>query len=104
MYKVGVVGRRESVLGFMTLGFDVRETNSDAETDMVVQRLKKSGEYAVIFVAGSAPPAIFDEERDPSVTSVVYIPGAEGNDGSGVERLRNAARRAAGVDIILGDR
>jgi len=49
MYKVGVVGDRDSVLAFKALGIDVKTTTSPEETRRAVDSMARS-EYGVIFI------------------------------------------------------
>ena len=50
MYKIGIIGERDSVLGFMALGFSVHEAQDAEQAAKKLQALVKSGEYAVIFL------------------------------------------------------
>ena len=50
MYKIGIIGERDSVLGFMALGFSVHEAADAEEAEKKLRELVKSGEYAVIFL------------------------------------------------------
>jgi V/A-type H+-transporting ATPase subunit F len=50
MHKIGIIGDRDSVLGFMALGFAVHEVQGAEEAAQKISELVKSGEYAVIFI------------------------------------------------------
>ena len=50
MHKIGIIGDRDSVLGFMALGFAVHEVNDETEAAQKITELVKGGEYAVIFI------------------------------------------------------
>ena len=50
MYKIGIIGERNSVLGFMALGFSVHEAATVDQAAQKLHTLVKSGEYAVIFL------------------------------------------------------
>ena len=50
MYKIGIIGDRDSVLGFMALGFSVHEVENSEQAAQVLHRLVKTEEYATIFV------------------------------------------------------
>ena len=51
MYKIGIIGDRDTVLGFMALGFSVQEAADANEAGKRLSEMVKSGEYAVIFIA-----------------------------------------------------
>ena len=61
MYKIGIVGDRDSVLGFMALGFSVHEADSPSAAADKLDELVKSGEYAVIFLVENYA-ALIEEE------------------------------------------
>ena len=43
MYKIGIIGERDSVLGFMALGFAVHEVQGGEEASQKISELVKSG-------------------------------------------------------------
>ena len=47
MYKSAVIGDRESVLGFMALGFSVNEAADGESASRILHSLASSGEFAV---------------------------------------------------------
>ena len=50
MYKIGIIGERDSVLGFMALGFSVHEAEDVSTAERLLHSLAKSGEYAMIYI------------------------------------------------------
>ena len=50
MYKIGIIGDRDSVLGFMALGFSVHEAQKSSDAAKKLHELARSGEYAVLFI------------------------------------------------------
>ena len=104
MYKIGIIGERDSVLGFMSLGFAVHEAASAEEAGRILHRLVKSGEYAVIFLVENYAAELEDEcerYRDAPLPDIISIPGQSGNTGYGMAAIRNAVERAVGADIIF---
>ena len=101
MYKIGVVGDRESVMCFMSVGFAVFEETDPREA---VRRLRRmAGEdYAVIFVTEKLAVQIGEEiarYRGQAIPAVIVIPGRSDNVGFGIEALNRAVERAVGADI-----
>mgnify|MGYP004513408091 FL=1 len=104
MYKIGVIGGRDSVLGFMSLGFAVHEAADPAEAGRILHRLVKSGEYAVIFLVENYAAELEEEcerYRDAPLPAIISIPGVSGNTGYGMAAIRSAVERAVGADIIF---
>ena len=78
MYKIAVLGERESVMGFAALGLAVFPVESAEEAAEAFHRLtRQSDAYAVIL-----------------------IPGANGSQGLGMSALNAAVERAVGSNII----
>ena len=104
MYKVGIIGERDSVLGFMALGFSVHEAQDAKEALTVLQTLVKSGEYAVIFLVEHFAMALSEElaaYKDMPLPAITVIPGHSGTTGYGMASIKNAVERAVGADILF---
>lgn len=106
MYKIGIVGDRDSVLGFMALGFTVFDVSSADEARMKLRNAVKDGGFAVLFVTENIAKQIEDEiekYKDLPLPAIVSVPGRDGSTGYGMENIRDAALRAVGADILFGN-
>ena len=101
MYKIAVLGDRDSVLGFKALGLEVVFAE-DAETArQALHRLARE-DYAVIYITEQLAQAISGEiarYRDAVTPAVILIPGKAGSLGLGATALQSAVERAVGADI-----
>ncbi len=105
-YKIGVIGPRETVLGFLTLGFVTEEAESAAEAGRKLHAMVHSGEYAVILITEAYAMSLSEETRkylDLPLPAVVTIPAASGSLGYGKQNLHALAERASGADLLLRD-
>ena len=103
MYKIGIIGERDSVLAFMALGFAVHEANNAEEATDVLHELVRSNEYAVIFITENYAMQMqeaIDRYKDNPLPAIVSIPGREGSAGYGMNNIRSAVERAVGADIL----
>ena len=75
MYKIAVLGDRDSVLGFKALGLDTYFVETTDEARHTLHQLAKE-DYAIIL-----------------------IPGKTGSLGIGAQALQSAVERAVGADI-----
>lgn len=104
MYKIGIIGERDSVLGFMALGFSVHEATEPETAAKLLEKLVRSGEYAILFLTESLAAAMEEElsrYKDLPLPAVVSIPGQEGSTGYGMNNIRSAVERAVGADILF---
>lgn len=106
MYKIGMIGERDSVLSFMALGFSVHEAGDVEEATSILHELVRSDEYAVIFMTENY--AMQMEEsiglyKERPLPAIVTIPGKDGSVGYGMNLIRDAVERAVGADILFRD-
>lgn len=104
MYKIGIIGERDSVLGFMALGFSVHEAENADQAEHTLRDLVKSGEYAVIFLVEHYAIALEEElkkYKELPLPAITVIPGQSGSTGYGMASIKNAVERAVGADILF---
>lgn len=102
MYKIGVVGDRESVLGFMSLGFGVFEAESAKDAEELIHKMAKE-DYAIIFITQSYARELHEtvsKYAASPIPAIVPIPDKSGAE-YGEEILKDAVVRAIGADILF---
>ena len=103
MYKVGVIGDKDSVLGFKALGFSVVFTAGRAETEKALHDMANDG-FAVIYITEQAAKdvlGIINEFADKRFPAIIPIPGNQGTLGIGKEEVKKSVERAVGADILF---
>ena len=102
MDKIGIIGGRDSVLGFLAIGFAVRPA---ADADAARRALRElAADCAAIFVTEDYAEALaedIEKYKDVPSPAVVVLPGAGGSKGLGMAALRSAAQRAIGADFLF---
>lgn len=104
MYKLAVMGDRESVLSFRALGIEAVPVQSAQDAKTELRRMADDG-YAVIYLTEQLAAelkselAVYAEQVTPAV---ILIPGSSGSLGLGLSAVTDAVERAVGADI-LGD-
>ncbi len=102
MYKIAVMGDRQSILGYGALGLDTFFTKDKEDAAKTLHSLAKRG-YAVIYITEAAAALIPEEiERYnfSPLPAVILIPGASGNTGQGLRALHESVEKAVGSDIL----
>lgn len=103
MYKIGVIGDKQSVLGFKAVGLDVFDCSTSEEAKNIMRKIAKE-DYAIIYVTESMCSGIMDEINEYNtmrLPAIVPIPGMDGNMGIGVSRIKKAVEKAVGADILF---
>lgn len=101
MYKIAVLGDRDSVLGFKALGLDTFFVESADEARRTLHNLAHD-EYAIIYITEQLSEAISADiaRYKTAVTpAVILIPGKSGSLGLAARALQSAIERAVGADI-----
>ena len=106
MYKIAVIGGRDTVIGFKALGLDTYPVESTEEAKRVIRRITDGeSEYAIIYIEETLAEGLsheIDRFKDSPTPAIILIPGRDGSIGLGQSALRAAVERAVGTNI-LGD-
>ncbi|MEG0291952.1 MAG: V-type ATP synthase subunit F [Anaerovoracaceae bacterium] len=104
MYKIGVIGDRESVLGFKAVGLEVFPCAVAEEARKILHKIAKE-DYAIVYITEDIASEIADEinkYNDLRLPAIIQIPGKEGASGTGMDNVRRSVERAVGADILFG--
>ncbi len=102
MYKIAVMGDKESVIGFSSLGMEIYPTYDKVNVASKLKELAQSG-YAVIFITEELASTIheqIDKYKDSPTPSIILIPGISGNTGEGMDSVLKSVERAVGSQIL----
>lgn len=102
MYKIAVLGDKDSVLGFKALGLEAVPVSTVDEAKAALHRMAKE-DYAVIYITetfAAGMTADIQHYKDELKPAVILIPGREGSLGIGKTNLQKAIERAVGADIL----
>jgi V/A-type H+-transporting ATPase subunit F len=106
MYKIGVIGDKQSVSGFVAVGLSVFPCDDLEKAKAVFHRLAECGEYAILYLTenyGKDMSEDIEKYKDMQLPAIIPIPGMCGSYGVGVGHSKKAVERAVGVDIIYGN-
>lgn len=105
MSKIGVIGDRNSVLGFKAVGLDVFPVADSHEAKAILNRIVKE-EYAIIYITEKICKDMVDEMekyKDRQIPAIIPIPGIDGSYGIGMANLKKSVERAVGADILFSN-
>ncbi|MGX7389748.1 V-type ATP synthase subunit F [Dolosigranulum pigrum] len=100
--KIGVVGDKDSILGFKMLGFDTRIVQTGSEARQVIDAMAEDN-FGIIYLtekfAEEIPETI--ERYDVKMTpAVILIPNYDGSRGIGKKRVQDNVEKAVGQNIL----
>lgn len=103
MYRIVVVGDKDSIYGFATLGMEIFPVNNADEAKGIISKLINDN-VMVIYLTESIANEIYEEVSElilDSMVSIIPIPGLYGNTGIGLENVKRSAQKAVGTDILF---
>lgn len=103
MYKIAVIGDRESVLGFKAVGLEVFPCDDPEEARRILKRVAKE-DHAIIYITEQLYQHLLVEAEayaDQRLPAVIPIPGKDGTLGIGMTSVKKSVERAIGADILF---
>ena len=105
MYKIAVIGDRDSIYGFAALGLETFPVSSAEEGNRTLLELAAT-EYAIVYITEellAQIPETIDKFKEDRLPAIIAIPGVNGNTGQGIANVRRMVEQAVGSDIIFGN-
>ena len=102
MYKIAIVGDKDSVLAFKILGVDVYISLDAQEARKIIDRISKES-YGIIFVteqvAKDIPETIKRYNRE-LIPAIILIPSNKGSLNIGLANIDKNVEKAIGSNIL----
>lgn len=102
MFKVGVIGDKDSVLAFKALGVDVFTVWEEEEARKTVDTMARNN-YGVIFITeqiANLIPDTVDRYDKEIIPAVILIPSNQGTLNIGMDRINENVEKAVGSNIL----
>jgi V/A-type H+-transporting ATPase subunit F len=104
MYKIAVMGDRDSIYGFASVGLDIFPESEPSSAGKLIKTLTESG-YAIIYMT-EALYSVLEKElaayKELPLPAIIPIPGVSGNTGIGISQIKKSVEKAVGSDILFG--
>jgi V/A-type H+-transporting ATPase subunit F len=105
MYKIAVIGDRDSALGFKALGLETVFADTGEEARAAIHRLAAE-DCAVIYLTEQLAqeiPGDLDRYTNALRPAIILIPGKTGSLGIGIENVNKAVEKAVGSNILKNE-
>ena len=103
MYKIAVIGDKDSIFGFSAIGIDVFPAYDAKEVKELIHKLENEN-YGIIYITENISLLVEDEiekYRSKRVPAIITIPGNSGSMKLGSKRVQEYAKRAVGIEIVF---
>lgn len=102
MFKIAVVGDKDSVLAFKALGVDVYTVYDSEEARKIVDTIARDN-YGIIFITeqiASLIPDTIERYDHEIIPAVILIPSNQGTLNIGMNRINENVEKAVGSNIL----
>ncbi|MCI5997195.1 MAG: V-type ATP synthase subunit F [Peptoniphilaceae bacterium] len=102
MYKIAVIGDKDSVLAFRALGVHVFTAVDAHEARKIIDNLAKE-DYGIIFVTEQIAqeiPETIQRYNNEVIPAVILIPSNRGSLNIGLENINKNVEKAVGSNIL----
>ena len=102
MYKVAVMGDKDSIYGFAAIGMSVFPVDDVEDAKILLKKLA-DGDFGIIFMTEALAAEIseeIEEYRFQSKPAIILIPGIKGNTGAGMADVNKSVEKAVGSNIL----
>ena len=102
MYKIGVIGDKDSILPFKALGIEVFPVVGPEETRRTLDTLA-SKKYGIVFITEQSAvliPESIERYNKELIPAVILIPSNQGSLNIGLDRIRENVEKAVGSNIL----
>ncbi len=102
MYRVAVVGDKDSILGFKALGVDAYPVIEKEEARRTVDTIARNN-YGIIFITeqlASLIPETIERYNNETIPAVILIPSNQGTLNIGMDRINRNVEKAVGTNIL----
>ncbi len=101
MYKIAVVGDKESIFGFSAIGMDIYPAYEEEEIKKLIPKLKEEN-YDIIYITENVSQKAekyLEKLQTNKIPAIVTIPSNTGSLKYGETRIKEMVQKAVGIEI-----
>ena len=102
MYRVAIVGRKESVIGFSPLGIEIFNVENEESAEKKLNFLIKNN-YGIIYITEEFAQGLSQKIKklqEETTVTIIPIPGISNNNGIGMKNVKKYIEAAVGQNIL----
>lgn len=101
MYKIAVVGDKESIFGFSAIGMDIYPAYEEDEIKNLIPKLIEEN-YAIIYITENVSikaKKYLEKLQKNKIPAIITIPSNTGSLKYGENRVKEMVQKAVGIEI-----
>lgn len=102
-YKIAIIGRHETVLGFKAVGVVTFSVSNSEEAKKALDVIRTQEKYAIVFITEDWAELIEDKIKEfegRALPVICAIPTQHGPTGRSIKDLKKIVEQAVGSDIL----
>ena len=103
MHKIGIVGQKDSILGFKALGVEVFPADESSDVEKTLKTMIDEG-FSLIYItekAAQKADSLINDYRGSVLPIIIPVPDHSGSLGLGMQSLKETTIKAIGADILF---
>ena len=103
MHKIGIVGNKDSILGFKALGVQVFPVDESGDVEATIKAMIND-EFSLIYITEKAAlkaERLIQDCRGSVLPIIILVPDHSGSLGLGMQSLKETTIKAIGADILF---
>ncbi len=103
MYKIVIIGEKEDVLPYQSIGVKVEPVRTIAEAVAVLRKTVQDPQVAIILITENMAEQCLDtitDLRNKTAKAITIVPTQQGSRHAGMTELSKEIGRAVGMDIL----
>ena len=103
MSKIVIIGEREDVLPYQSIGVEIEPVKTVAETVSALRKTAQNTQVAIILITENMAEQCLDtiaELRNKTARAITIIPTEQGSRHTSTMELNKEIARAVGIDIL----
>jgi V/A-type H+-transporting ATPase subunit F len=103
MYKIVIVGKKDDILPYQSIGVEIEPVNTVTEAISILKKTTKGPSAGIILITENMAEQCLDiitELRNKTARAITIIPTQQGSRHIGVMELNKEIGRAVGMDIL----
>ena len=104
--RIGILGNKDSILGFKALGLDCFGVYEQEDAEKKVDEIYEKKEHGILFITEDWMEKLevkLSELKGAALPAVIAIPGVRGSSGMGERELKKIVEQAVGSDILSNE-
>jgi len=104
MSKIVIIGEKEDILPYQSIGVEIEPVKTIADTVAILRKTAQNPQVAIILITENMAEQCLDtitELRSKTAKAITIVPTEQGSRHTSLTELNKEISRAVGIDILI---